>query len=343
MVYHLVGIVKRDSSDIKEKTNMEYISKHRIVPSEVYDTYWKFACERQNIFMKRVLGAEYPWTNDEILKKYKFTNTYRASDRVSQYLIRNVIYSFDGTEEDLIFRILLFKIFNKIETWDFLKDKIGEIEYKTYSRKNYSNILNELYSSGKRIYSGAYIMASGKNEFGNARKFENHLGLLELMLNDNISLKICKCKSLKELYEFLLGYPTLGTFLAYQYTIDINYSNICDFDEMEFVVAGPGAKSGIKKCFKDTGGLSESDIIRYMAENQEKEFEKRNLNFKYLWGRKLQLIDCQNIFCETDKYARVAHPEIVGLSNRNRIKQKYKQNYEKIDLFYPPKWGLTLR
>lgn len=343
MDYHLVGTTKKDLVDIKEKVNLEYISKHQIVPSEVYDTYWKFTCERQNIFMKRVQGTEYPWTDDEILKKYKFTNTYRASDRVSQYLIKNVIYSFTGTEEDLIFRILLFKIFNKIETWDFLKDKIGEIEYKTYSRKKYSNILNELYNSGKRIYSGAYIMASGKSEFGNDRKFENHLDLLEFMLNDSIALKICKCKSLKELYELLLRYPTLGTFLAYQYAIDINYSNICDFDEMEFVVAGPGAKSGIKKCFKDTGGLSESDIIRYMAENQEIEFEKRNLDFKYLWGRKLQLIDCQNIFCETDKYARVAHPEIIGIFNRNRIKQKYKRNSETIDLFYPPKWNLDLR
>ena len=34
-----------------------------------------------------------PWTSDYILQTYKFTNTYRASDRVSQYLINNVIYT----------------------------------------------------------------------------------------------------------------------------------------------------------------------------------------------------------------------------------------------------------
>lgn len=342
MVCHLVGKVKKHLRDIKEKTDMEYISKPLIIPSEIYDTYWTFASERQNIFMKKVQGCDYPWTNDEILKKYKFTNAYRASDRVSQFLIRNVIYSFNGSEEDLIFRIILFKIFNKIDTWNYLKDKVGDINYRSYSRNIYSNIFHELYANGKRIYSGAYIMASGKKEFGNERKFENHLDLLELMLNDNIALKICKCKSLKELYELLLSYPTLGSFLAYQYAIDINYSNLCNFDEMEFVVAGPGAKSGIKKCFKDTSNLTDSDIIRFMAENQEREFEKRNLDFKYLWGRKLQLIDCQNIFCETDKYARVAYPEVVGLSNRNRIKQKYKRHKEKIELFYPPKWNLNL-
>jgi hypothetical protein len=28
-----------------------------------------------------------------------------------------------------------------------------------------------------------------------------------------------------------------------------------------------------------------------------------------LFGRRLHSIDCQNLFCEVDKYARVAHPQ----------------------------------
>ena len=60
--------------------------------TKVYDTYWQFACERQNIFMRKLMGGKCNLTNDMILREYKFTNAYRASDRVSQYLIRNVIY-----------------------------------------------------------------------------------------------------------------------------------------------------------------------------------------------------------------------------------------------------------
>ena len=45
-----------------------------------------------------------------------------------------------------------------------------------------------------------------------------------------------------------------------------------------------------------------------MAENQEDEFARRGIEFQTLWGRPLQLIDCQNLFCEVDKYARVYHP-----------------------------------
>lgn len=93
-------------------------------PTPVYETYWKFAVKRQEIFFNRMEDKVFPWTDDEILKTYKFTNAYRASDRVSQYLIKNVIYSEGNyTPEDKCFRILLFKLFNKIETWEFLEKK----------------------------------------------------------------------------------------------------------------------------------------------------------------------------------------------------------------------------
>lgn len=44
---------------------------------EVYDLYWYFACERQNIFIKKLNGEPAPWTNDKILQEYKFCNSYR--------------------------------------------------------------------------------------------------------------------------------------------------------------------------------------------------------------------------------------------------------------------------
>ena len=46
-------------------------------------------------------------------------------------------------------------------------------------------------------------------------------------------------------------------------------------------------------------------------------------SFRGLNGRRLQLIDCQNLFCEVDKYARLAHPEITGYSGRSRIRQRF--------------------
>lgn len=312
-------------------------------PTPVYNTYWEFAVKRQDIFYNRMEGKEFPWTDDKILKTYKFTNAYRASDRVSQYLIKNVIYSKnDYTPEDICFRILLFKLFNKIETWEYLEKHLDEISVKNYDYEKYNKLLMQRADDNERLYSAAYIMPSGKSCFGFDKKHQNNLKLLEYMMETKLSKKIAKAKTLKELYEILLAYPTLGSFLAFQFAIDINYSELCDFNEMSFVVAGPGAKNGIRKCFGDLKGFQYEDIIKYVSEHQEEELDKRNLKFKSLFGRQLQMIDCQNLFCETDKYARVAYPEICGLNDRKRIKQQYvNRNLEKIDYFYPPKWGIN--
>jgi hypothetical protein len=78
-----------------------------------------------------------------------------------------------------------------------------------------------------------------------------------------------------------------------------------------------------------------------MADLQEREFERLGLDFQSLWGRRLQLIDCQNLFCEVDKYARVAHPQIAGRTGRLRIKQRFAPKSDPITLFYPPKWNLN--
>ena len=65
-------------------------------------------------------------------------------------------------------------------------------------------------------------------------------------------------------------YPTIGDFLAYQFITDINYSELTDFSEMDFVVPGPGARDGLRKCFVDPGGLNEPELIQLMADLQEK-------------------------------------------------------------------------
>ncbi|PWG04401.1 nucleotide kinase domain-containing protein [Polaribacter aquimarinus] len=320
---------------------MELIVKKKLPKkSEVYKTYWKFAEERQNIFFNRI-NNELIWTNDEILQKHKFTNAYRASDRVSQYLIKNVIYNHNQEAKEVLFRILLFKTFNKIDTWEILLSRLGQISYRQYNFELYDEILTSLMNNGKSIYSGAYIMTSGRSKFGYSKKHRNHLRLIEFMIEDDLTDKVVNSKSLGNLFNLLKEYPTIGNFLAYQYAIDINYSNLVDFDEMDFVFPGPGALDGIKKCFTDIGEYSESDIIKYVTENQNLEFKRNDIDFKNLWGRQLQLIDCQNLFCEVDKYARVAHPNVLGISGRSRIKQIFKPQKKEIEYWYPPKWNIN--
>lgn len=314
-----------------------------VKPTEVFDTYWRFAVERQNIFFRKFARLPPPWTNDPILERHKFTNAYRASDRVSQYLIRHVIYTDDQSPEEVFFRIILFKIFNRIETWQLLQQEIGPITYSDYNFERYDAVLSKAMADGAKIFSAAYVMPAGDTIIGFTKKHRNYLKLLERMLEDEVPARITEMRSMQQVFELLRSYPMMGDFLAYQYTTDINYSLLTDFSEMTFVIPGPGARSGIRKCFSDLGGLNEADIIRLVTERQHKECERLGLAFRSLWGRPLQLIDCQNLFCEVDKYARVAHPERKGIDNRSRIKQIYQPKPAPIAYWYPPRWGLNQR
>ena len=307
---------------------------------EIYDLYWYFAWERQNIFWKKLNGEEAPWTDDYILQQYKFCNSYRVNDRVSQYLLKNVIYNGNIYEdEDMLFRIILFKLFNKEATWELLVNEFGDITLKEFNFERYSKVLSEATLKGVKIYNDAYISCVNK-AFGYDRKHDNHLALLNKMFNeDKIAGRIKSCKTMKEAFDIIKSYPLIGNFMAYQLVTDINYSEVVDWREDEFTVAGPGSLRGIKKCFIDIGDMSNEDIIRYMYEHQDEEFKRLNLDFKRIGDRPLQLIDCQNIFCELDKYCREKVPELK--SNRTKIKKKYVYKKEKIEYMYPPKWGVN--
>ena len=161
------------------------------------------------------------------------------------------------------------------------------------------------------------------------------------MMADETPRRIANASSMQQAFEILRSYPTIGSFLAYQFVTDLNYSEMVDFSEMEFVIPGPGAIDGIHKCFADLGGLNEIDIIELVTDRQEVEFERLGLKFRTLGSRFLQLIDCQNLFCEVSKYARLKHPEVDGISKRKRIKQIYRPLEKPIEYWYPPKWNIN--
>ena len=311
-----------------------------LVATPVFDSYWRFAAARQDLFMNRVTGRSPPWTTDPVIAAHRFTNAYRAADRVSQYLIRQVIYAGSQGAEEVFFRTLLFKLFNRIETWELLEREFGTVTWRGFDAERFARVLDRAMARGTRLYSAAYIMPSP--QFGSPRKHRNHLQLLAQLMKQGVPRKVGGAKSLEEVFVCLRDCPSFGDFLAFQFAIDLNYSEVIDFSEMDFVVAGPGARDGISKCFSDTSALTEAEVITQVAAMAGDEFKRLGLRFKDLWGRSLQLIDCQNLFCEVSKYARVVHPDVAGISGRTRIKQKYSLNPMPLPQFYPPKWGLKV-
>lgn len=312
-----------------------------IVPNDAtLKYYFYFIQERMNMFWKRC-EDETHLTDDPILREYKFTNVYRACDRVSQYLIRNVIYKdLDKySPEDLLLRILVFKVFNRIETWDYLSNLI-DIKVSTFNVNKLSKALSKRQQSYP-IFSNAYMMTGSYSGYADINtKHQVWLQMIEDEFIQRKGLKkVLEASSMAEVYQQLRDYPLIGDFLAYQYTIDFNYSPYLNFDEDSFVKAGVGAVRGIKKCFSSYGKDYEDAI--YFIHDHFEELQKKYgyTDFRPLLGRNPKLIDLQNCFCETDKYLRAKMPELkVG---NKRIKQRYSVHDGAIQYMFPPQWGIS--
>lgn len=318
-----------------------------ILPNDsVFRYYFYFMQERMNIFWRKCEGKQNnKWTDDAILKEYKFTNVYRATDRVSQYLIHDVIYKdLDRySPEDVLLRILVFKIFNKPETWDFLNHTLEyPITIKNFAPHRIAQILTK-YQVTHPIFNNAYMMAGSHQKYDYLQtKHEKWLTMVKKeFLDAHLLEKILEASSLEKVYNLLKNCSLIGGFLAYQYAIDFNYSPYVNFDENSFVKAGIGAIRGIRKCFSCFGKTFE-DAIQFVAENFH-ELSKRYGydHFRSLPNHEPTLIDLQNCFCETDKYLRAKMPDLK-LGN-TRIKQHYKESPIPISYMFPPKWNISTR
>ena len=311
--------------------------------SPIFDLYWRFAATRQELFFARLEGQTKPWTTDPILSANRFTNAYRASDRVSQFLIRNVIYAPDSsTPEDTVFRVLLFKFFNRISTWQTLEKTLGPLTWETFNAARADEALSAELAAGKSVYSAAYMIPPVALERSGV-KHKGHLWLIEHIMTGGFTSKLQDTPNLGAVFQLLKGYPSLGDFLAFQLTVDLAYTPLVSHTESQFVVAGPGARDGLSKVFPDARLYKPADLIAVMVDRQEQEMDRLGLTFRNLFGRPLQPIDCQNLFCEISKYTRVSNPEVVGASGRTRIKQRYRPA-DALPLaapWYPPKWGLN--
>jgi hypothetical protein len=311
------------------------------VRGPVYEAFWRFASERQLIFDRRWRQLPQPWTSDPILQQHKFCNVFRAADRVSQFLIREVIYAPLArglSAEDTFLRIILFRLFSKPSTWQLMESTTGLLSRKTLDVRRLASRL-EAARQRQAIYTSAFILCA-YDAYGFARKHLNHLTLVkEMFAPYRLGRSLARARSLKDVYDALLSWPMLGPFMSYQLAIDLNYSEFLEFSEDEFTMPGPGARRGIAKVFHEPDRVDPANLIYALVERQEAEFDRYHLERPTLFGRRLHAIDVQGLLCEIDKYARVAFPELR--SNRIRIKHQFHPSSESLLLYFPPKWRLN--
>jgi hypothetical protein len=185
------------------------------VKNDMVAMFFKFVCERHQVHLRRQAGLSPPWTEDVILSSWPFTNVFRVLDRNTQYILQRVIGDEPRAIEDAVFRVMLFRFFNKVETWQLLESTLGEISWRNFSIRTYAAVLEEAKDDGDAIYGPAYIIPAPR-EFGSANH-EAHLRLLDTMMAEgNLPKQLLEYKHIKDAHGYLSLYPGMGPFTAMQ-------------------------------------------------------------------------------------------------------------------------------
>jgi hypothetical protein len=238
-------------------------------------------------------------------------------------VVTEVIEKGSQARPELLFRILLFNSFNKPATWQLLREHFGaRLTWKDYNIHEYDKVLSAAMRRGISLFCAAYMKIGKRIDY--EANHMRHLQLLEILM-DALPDVLEDSNYAADVYEQIAAYPGMAAFTTYQLMISLSYSKLLNFSANDFVVAGPGAASGLVKMFgssmtraKDKVPDIEADVLRWMATTQREHFARLGLKFAFLRSSKgkeleLDLADLEHAVCEVDKYARKAHPNVKGI------------------------------
>ena len=228
-------------------------------------------------------------------------------------MVREVIEVGSQKSVDVVFRVVLFCLFSKEETYQLLNDALAPLTWERYNRKAYENVLQEAREQGAVLYTGSHQKPAPKMDHCR-EAFKNHLRLLEAMMNAGLTEHLLQAEFMADAYAFIMSFPGMAEFTSQQLLLNLSYTHVLNFSDMDFVVGGPGSRSGLSKCFGDSIILPkmETDVMRWMAETQDEHFARLDLTFNGLGpqGLRMGLPDIEHTLCEVDKYSRSAHPNV---------------------------------
>lgn len=329
------------------------------------DVYWHLAYHRQVRWLQKYgLANAEDTAADFVLDSYSFTNPYRANDRVSQYLINDVQAQGPQDPENVFFRTLLFKFFNKIETWEHLLKMINP-RYAKEDQGAVPTIRNwnaeafaEMLELADTPFGSAYMNPMWNEPPGYTpikgvrTQLSRAINTVDFVIQRpyaerlyNLGLFNGGAKDSLAAIRLLEEITNVGPFLSYQLLTDLGYHSDFIFPENFYTCAGPQAIEGIAQAFGKSNPTQCASIIEQQTEQQEYKFEKLGLPAISTFGRRLQLIDCQNLFCELVKYIRLSERVERNLVYYANNKTKRRRIYRPTDappkLGYPNNWGVN--
>mgnify|MGYP001038918381 FL=1 len=287
---------------------------NRFIPEEL-DRYTYWIEERERIrHLKEELKQDPPWTEDPILKEFKFCQVFREDDRTTRWFRTHMREPLRNSP-DVFMATIAFRFFNLIETGRTLLDNNLHIQWDR------PKAIEEIKKNPKWI-TGAYIVKS-------PNRMDKVTGVTECVSHlwddrENIIKQLESFTTLEEAWKFLMQYPYIGPFVSYEMVTDLRHTYLLEnaTDICSWGNPGPGAMRGLNRltgrplefCKRSWDWHSEMlDLYDWCS--QKLDLSKLNYPF--------EMREVEGGLCEFDKYSRILKGQgrtrsVYNYSERNR-------------------------
>lgn len=275
--------------------------------------FFDFINERESIRLRKEAGDFFPWTKDEILQSFKFTNVHRHHDRTSREL-RERFYEryYNDDRRSILMNCALFRYFG---TWEFA-DAVGWQDYDGFNFQGVIDIANQRFRDGLRVFTGAYVIT---NQGISEPKQEVVVNYFLKALHEatprllEIAQRTQKWEKVADEMRRINGFGGTG-FMTKEILLDTTYTGFWDrknqspdgsfsfpMDWGTWTPIGPGARRGAARVLGDDSASS-------VSEGKSLWVIQELLSWvPMLWKHPSELVptDIQFQLCEFDKYERV--------------------------------------
>lgn len=268
-----------------------------------------FVWEREAIRIAKENLHPAPWTEDNILGDYRFCNIRRRDDRVSRWIVNNLMRPNEG-DKNLWFTLLIARIVNWPPSLEeLLRCGVLPSSPERFEAQRFVSVMDDLQARGKKIYTGAYMIYPTKLSPGTSKSASVAQYIIADVVKNAELIReaLRRPPRIEPFVQALSKCYGLSTFMAGQVAADLTYSN----DHLGFALdlntyapIGPGSSRGLNYLLGRNAGAS----WKQDAFNNELIYVRKNIR-EYLHISDLTLHDVQNIMCEYGKYVRAVLEE----------------------------------
>ena len=278
---------------------------------------------REQIRLAKAAGAPWPWSDDDVLNRYKFTNVKREHDRTTAWLRANwTAAHVHANAATVLFNCGVFRVFGTVafaeqtgwtadvSAWDAFLEQCNAVA---------------CWHAGNHAFTSAYnrIRFNAERRKGDAGPpldvYEKELSTLEglrLAVDDIVAAPAGGRLSWRAVCTRLRRVNGFGGsgFMAKEVLLDaMGWPSMRQLvhDEGDWTPPGPGARRGLNRLHGralNLGSLAPADSpgeARFITEMRLVLRTLRSLDPEFCKSVKLDIYDVQFQLCEYDKYCRV--------------------------------------